>query len=81
MPRGVIAEIDRNRVTHIVLVPAQIIALLDHPDFAARKLASLEMILSVGAPLHLDHKQRLNQVLPGRVYELYGLNRGLCHPA
>ena len=77
-PGAVIATIARERVTHMVLVPAQIIAILDHPDFAADKLASLEMILSVGAPLHLDHKQRLNQVLPERFTELYGLTEGFA---
>ncbi|MEM7222092.1 MAG: AMP-binding protein [Pseudomonadota bacterium] len=77
-PAAVIATIDREKVTHIVLVPAQIIAILNHPDFAPDKLASLEMILSVGAPLHLDHKKRLNQVLPERFYELYGLTEGFA---
>ena len=73
---AVIRTVEREKVTHIVMVPAQIIALLNHPDFNAGKLASLEMILSVGAPLHLEHKQRLNTALPGRFYELYGLTEG-----
>ena len=77
-PAAVIATIARDRVTHIVLVPTQIIAILNHPDFAPGKLASLEMILSVGAPLHLDHKKRLNQALPERFYELYGLTEGFA---
>ncbi len=34
------------------------------------------MILSVGAPLLLEHKNRLNEALPGRFYELYGLTEG-----
>jgi acyl-CoA synthetase (AMP-forming)/AMP-acid ligase II len=34
------------------------------------------MIQSVGAPLHLEHKRRLNEALPGRFYELYGLTEG-----
>jgi long-chain acyl-CoA synthetase len=34
------------------------------------------MIQSVGAPLHLEHKHRLNEALPGRFYELYGLTEG-----
>ena len=77
-PAAVISTIAREKVTHIVLVPAQIIAILNHPDFAPEKLASLEMILSVGAPLHLDHKKRLNRALPERFYELYGLTEGFA---
>ena len=72
----VIEEVERSRVTHMVMVPSQIIALLNHPAFAPEKLASLEMIQSVGAPLHLEHKHRLNEALPGRFYELYGLTEG-----
>jgi acyl-CoA synthetase (AMP-forming)/AMP-acid ligase II len=72
----VIEEVERSRVTHMVMVPSQIIALLNHPAFAPERLASLEMIQSVGAPLHLEHKHRLNEALPGRFYELYGLTEG-----
>ena len=34
------------------------------------------MILSLGAPLHKEHKDELNRHLPGRLYELYGLTEG-----
>jgi acyl-CoA synthetase (AMP-forming)/AMP-acid ligase II len=34
------------------------------------------MLQSVGAPLHLEYKHRLNAALPGRFYELYGLTEG-----
>jgi long-chain acyl-CoA synthetase len=73
---AVINTIEREKVTHMVLVPTQIIALLNHPGFNAERLHSLEMILSVGAPLHLEHKQKLNTALPGRFYELYGVTEG-----
>jgi long-chain acyl-CoA synthetase len=73
---AVIAEIERSRVTHIVMVPSQIVAVLDHPSFSGERLASLEMLLTVGAPLHVEHKHRLNAALPERFYELYGLTEG-----
>jgi acyl-CoA synthetase (AMP-forming)/AMP-acid ligase II len=72
----VIEEVARSRVTHMVMVPSQIIALLNHAAFVPERLASLEMIQSVGAPLHLEYKNRLNEALPGRFYELYGLTEG-----
>ncbi|MFO1113243.1 MAG: AMP-binding protein [Rhodospirillales bacterium] len=72
----VIADIDRYKVTHIVLVPAQITAILDHPDYVPEKLASLEMLHNLGAPLHRGIKERINAELPGRFYELYGLTEG-----
>lgn len=73
---AVIADIEKEQVTHVVMVPAQIIAILNSPEFAPEKLQSLEMIHNVGAPLLLEYKHRLNEVLPGRFYELYGLTEG-----
>ena len=72
----VIDDVARWKVTHLVMVPAQIIAILQSPAFEPRKLMSLEMIHNVGAPLHIEHKKILNQVLPNRFYELYGLTEG-----
>lgn len=75
-PQEFIDTVAREQVTHVMLVPSQIVALLNHPDFSSDKLGSLEMILSLGAPLHLEHKQRLTTLLPNRFYELYGLTEG-----
>lgn len=68
--------IAREKVTHTMMVPAQIIAVLNAPNFSPEKLASLEMILSLGAPLYQEHKDQLNRLLPNRFYELYGLTEG-----
>lgn len=68
--------IARERVTHTMMVPAQIIAVLSAPNFSPEKLSSLEMILSLGAPLYQEYKDRLNSLLPDRFYELYGLTEG-----
>jgi long-chain acyl-CoA synthetase len=73
---AVIETIRRERVTHIMVVPAQVVALLNSPSVSGEALTSLEMICSLGAPLHLEHKQRLNELIPGRFYELYGLTEG-----
>ncbi|HSN22260.1 MAG TPA: AMP-binding protein [Usitatibacter sp.] len=71
-----IETIERERITHVMLVPAQIIAILGSPAFEPKRLASLECILSLGAPLLQEHKDRLNAALPRRFYELYGLTEG-----
>ncbi len=73
---ALVETVARERVTHVKLVPSQIVALLQHPDFHEGVLPSLEMVGSVGAPLHLEHKQELERRLPGRFYELYGLTEG-----
>ena len=51
-----IATVERERVTHTMLVPSQIIAILNAPGCDAARLASLQMVLSLGAPLHREHK-------------------------
>lgn len=63
-------------VTHIMLVPSQIIAMLNAPGFDPARLQSLRMILSLGAPLRKAPKDALNSALPGRFCELYGLTEG-----
>jgi long-chain acyl-CoA synthetase len=75
-PRTFVETVERERVTHVMMVPSQIVALLGSPHFSPEALKSLEMIGTVGAPLHLEHKERLNRSLPDRFYELYGLTEG-----
>ncbi len=71
-----IRTIQREQVTHIKMVPSQIVQLLQSANFNEATLGSLEMLGSVGAPLHLPHKELLQAKLPGRLIELYGLTEG-----
>ena len=73
---AMIETVHREKVTHIMMVPAQIIALLQSPDFNAETMASMEMLLTIGAPLQQQYKEAVNAVIPGRFYELYGLTEG-----
>lgn len=75
-PKGFIEAIGTEKVTHVMMVPSQIVALLHSPHFSTKALSSLEMICSVGAPLHQEHKEELVRRLPKRFYELYGLTEG-----
>lgn len=86
-PESLIDTVAREKVTHIKMVPSQIIGMLHSPAFDPDKLESLEMVGSVGAPLLREHKDALNTHLPQRLYELYGLTEGFMtildkyHPA
>ncbi|MDQ3256179.1 MAG: AMP-binding protein [Acidobacteriota bacterium] len=75
-PESFIETVKRERATHVMMVPSQIIALLNSPNFSAEALGSLEVLCTVGAPLHREHKEKLTGALPGRFYELYGLTEG-----
>jgi len=76
-PEEYIETIEGEKVTHVIMVPAQIISMMASPNFDPAKLESLEMILTLGAPLHMEHKEALANALPGRFYELYGLTEGV----
>lgn len=73
---AVLDVIERESVTHTIMVPSQIVSMMNSDRFDPNKLQSLEMLQTLGAPLHLEHKQRLIDALPGRFYELYGLTEG-----
>ncbi|HEV8499410.1 MAG TPA: class I adenylate-forming enzyme family protein [Gemmatimonadaceae bacterium] len=68
--------VEREQVTHVMMVPSQIVAVLNAPNFSSDKLKSLQMLCSVGAPWHREHKEALLPVLPNSLYELYGLTEG-----
>ncbi len=73
---AVLDVLARENVTHTMLVPSQIVSLLALDEFDGAALPRLEMILSLGAPLLLEHKQELIRRLPRRLHELYGLTEG-----
>jgi long-chain acyl-CoA synthetase len=75
-PEAVMKTVESERVTHMVMVPSQILALLDCPTFDPARLASLQAVISLGATLHLSHKKRLVEALGERFYEMYGLAEG-----
>jgi long-chain acyl-CoA synthetase len=73
---AMIRTIYDEKVTHVDTVPAQIIGLLNSPNFGLDTCGSLECLLCLGAPLHKEYKEELHRKLPGRFYELYGLTEG-----
>jgi len=73
---AMIRTIRDERVTHTMMVPAQIAAVLESPNCTPEALISLQMVLTLGAPLDQSFKDRLNKIIPNRFYELYGLTEG-----
>jgi len=76
-PEEFIDTIEREGVTHMMMVPSQIIAMMNAPNFEPRRLKTIEMLCTVGAPFHIEHKERLIAALPNVFYELYGLTEGV----
>ncbi len=75
-PEAVIDTIAREGVTHMFMVPSQIVALLGCPRFVAANVPSLGMLGAVGAPFHTEHREELARRVPGVFHELYGLTEG-----
>ena len=76
-PADFLAAIEGESVTHMMMVPSQIVAIMNDPSFDDRELSSVQMLCTVGAPFHIEHKQRLMGRLPNVFYELYGLTEGV----
>jgi len=75
-PDAVIDTIARERVTHMFMVPSQIVALLASSRFTKDTVPSLRMLGAVGAPFHREHREELSRRVPGVFHELYGLTEG-----
>lgn len=77
-PAVCLETIRTERITHGMMVPSQLVAMMERPEFTGDVLASLTTVVVAGAPLLLEHKQRLNRIRPGAWCELYGLTEGGC---
>lgn len=74
--RAMVDAMESEGATHAMLVPSQVIQLLEDDRFSIGGLPDIEMLCSVGAPLLLETKHQLVERFPERCYELYGLTEG-----
>ena len=75
--QDVLETIERERITHMSLVPIQYQRLLQHPDFAGSDCTSLQAMMCCGSPLPLHIKQALFDQFACGVIELYGSTEGI----
>ena len=71
-------SVERERITHTFMVPAQYIAVLDRPELADTDLSSLRTVLSAGSPLRRETKRDIIARLSPGLYELYGFSEGFA---
>jgi len=69
--------IQRERITHLVMVPLQYQKLMECEDFGNYGLSSLDAYMCCGSPLAVSLKRDIVERLPGELIELYGLTEGL----
>ena len=68
--------VETYRVTHTFMVPIQFQRVLEDAGFSSSRVASLEAVISGGAPLLGDLKQRIASEFGCALIELYGLTEG-----
>jgi acyl-CoA synthetase (AMP-forming)/AMP-acid ligase II len=66
----------RECVTHVILVPAQLLAALAAPELDGADLSSLNCVMSVGAALREEVRNATIQRISTQLFELYGLTEG-----
>ena len=76
VPEDFLEAVQRQRVTHALLVPTMIRALLDCPRLDEFDLSSLRFILSAGSKIPSLWKAEAIERFGGRLFELYGLTEG-----
>lgn len=67
---------EKTHPHHAFLVPAQLVRLLDHPDFDHFNLGTRTRKFSAGSPLAVDVKTQILKQWPGGLIEIYGLTEG-----
>ncbi len=76
-PIECLTGIEREKITHTVVVPLQLQRLLERDDFESFDLSSLDTFMCCGSPLALGLKRKVIEQIPGDLIELYGLTEGL----
>ena len=76
----VFALIERERVTHLELVPALLIRYLDDPALAEHDLSSVRVVNTGGQKLQAEVKRRAEELIPScKVQEVFGMAEGLLN--
>ena len=75
-PREFLATLQRERITHTFMVPAQCLMVLGVPDLDAFDRSSLQSLLCAGSPLRRDTKRELLSRFGNILTELYGFSEG-----
>lgn len=68
--------VEREQITHTMLVPVQYKRIMDVADFDSFDLSSMRIKFSTSAPLRADVKQDVLARFPSKLIEYYGLTEG-----
>jgi long-chain acyl-CoA synthetase len=75
-PEAFLATVERQRVTHAMLVPVQYERILRSERFSSADCSSVRYFFSTSAPLSADTKRRILDETRADLVEFYGLTEG-----
>jgi acyl-CoA synthetase (AMP-forming)/AMP-acid ligase II len=75
-PLSFLETVERERITHTLMVPTQFIMVMAEPGFESYDLSSLEIMASGAAPLRAKTKTEIIEKLSPNLIEIYGLTEG-----
>jgi acyl-CoA synthetase (AMP-forming)/AMP-acid ligase II len=73
-----LATVERERITHTFMVPAQFIMILNDPRLDGADTSSLRGVLSAGSPLRANTKRDVLARISSQLFELYGFSEGFA---
>ena len=78
LPQTWCALVERWRVSHTIMVPAQYQAIVDCEQLAERDLSSLRTLTTVGSSMRQETKRRMLELFACGYYEVYGMTEGFA---
>ena len=76
-PETLWQQIERDRITHLAMVPIQYQRMIEVKGHEKYNAASLSGLMSAGSPLHESLKASIFDRIPCGIIELYGLTEGV----
>jgi long-chain acyl-CoA synthetase len=71
-PEAVVKTIEQQSVTHVLLVPAMILAILRYPQLSDFNIKSLECVIYGTAPMPTEPLRKAIQIFPCKFLQVYG---------
>jgi 2,3-dihydroxybenzoate-AMP ligase len=76
--RDILEAIQKERVTTMILVPAQLQQIVDFPDLGQFDVSSLKVIAGAGSHVAAELAKKVPEKLGCRFYNVFGMSEGPC---
>lgn len=77
-PKDILEAIQKERVTTMILVPAQLQQIVDYPDLNQYDVSSLHVIAGAGSHVPAELIKKIYEKLDCKFYNVFGMSEGPC---